>query len=755
MARDSEALLLQLSADIRGLEKQFKRAQDLVDKGSGAMERRARQASTNLERFFGKTDPAKALDKVFDATRFKVLDSGIAKVGIMGGALESLGPAGLAAAAGIGAVALAFAGARDAAKYADAISDVADAAHVTTDFLQGMRYAIRAAGGEEAGADAALQSFSETLGKAQGGLAKAQKGFLLLGFTKAQIEGFTDVESTLPKVAAAMQGLSDAQKDAAVSLLGLGGLKQLLEKGPEQMARFVAQARDLGLVMDANLIKRGGELNDQFETVAKVIEIQLKSALIDLGPILLGLLQKMADLAKEASLVADAFKPIQERSSDNLATQFNRLGKRPFLNMPGRRVEILQELLSRSFGPGAGAPGSKPSKSLTAIPGTPPRDDTAQRTESVNAAVAGAARDLLQAQARLTGNLEARAEIEKQVADQELAEALARINKQKADIDADKGISEATKQALTAQLDEAATSVQSAAAAKKTLIDREAWLAITERSIAIYQETVEAQIAQLEVEAGIATTAAQRAEIEKRILELRQQMERDLKGSALDRDLATGAITPEQHSRESGALDQSQAAARRQFEADHLDPVQQYLKSIQDLNTEMQSAGVQAITSLADGLADAIVNAKSLGDVAGSVFRQLIAQVLSALIQKEATTLVAAVFGVPAFAGGTNFAPGGLALVGERGPEVVNVPRGSQVIPNHTLRSMANLGQPQGRAAGVDFRMTIDLTGANGDETIRAIAFNAAKAGASQAYAAARRDIPADMYRRASRRLGL
>ena len=42
---------------------------------------------------------------------------------------------------------------------------------------------------------------------------------------------------------------------------------------------------------------------------------------------------------------------------------------------------------------------------------------------------------------------------------------------------------------------------------------------------------------------------------------------------------------------------------------------------------------------------------------------------------------------IPGFANGTNFAPGGLALVGERGPELVNLPRGSQVIPNHRLGS--------------------------------------------------------------------
>lgn len=41
-----------------------------------------------------------------------------------------------------------------------------------------------------------------------------------------------------------------------------------------------------------------------------------------------------------------------------------------------------------------------------------------------------------------------------------------------------------------------------------------------------------------------------------------------------------------------------------------------------------------------------------------------------------------------AFASGTNSAPGGLSLVGEKGPELINLPRGSQVIPNHDLGSV-------------------------------------------------------------------
>lgn len=48
---------------------------------------------------------------------------------------------------------------------------------------------------------------------------------------------------------------------------------------------------------------------------------------------------------------------------------------------------------------------------------------------------------------------------------------------------------------------------------------------------------------------------------------------------------------------------------------------------------------------------------------------------------------------VPGFAGGTSFAPGGLSLVGEEGPELVNLPRGAQVMPADRTARM--FGGPQ------------------------------------------------------------
>lgn len=52
------------------------------------------------------------------------------------------------------------------------------------------------------------------------------------------------------------------------------------------------------------------------------------------------------------------------------------------------------------------------------------------------------------------------------------------------------------------------------------------------------------------------------------------------------------------------------------------------------------------------------------------------------------------------FAVGTNFAPGGMALVGERGPELVNLPRGSQVVPAAQTSAMLG-GRNQVEVFGV------------------------------------------------------
>src|SRR5690606_26888393 len=85
---------------------------------------------------------------------------------------------------------------------------------------------------------------------------------------------------------------------------------------------------------------------------------------------------------------------------------------------------------------------------------------------------------------------------------------------------------------------------------------------------------------------------------------------------------------------------------------------------------------------------------KAVGNVFKDVARQILADLLRLSIQQAITKPLAnALFGgVPGFATGTRFAPGGLALVGERGPELINLPRGSRVFPNGQTRDMLSSG---------------------------------------------------------------
>ncbi|MDX0116338.1 tail length tape measure protein [Sinorhizobium meliloti] len=103
---------------------------------------------------------------------------------------------------------------------------------------------------------------------------------------------------------------------------------------------------------------------------------------------------------------------------------------------------------------------------------------------------------------------------------------------------------------------------------------------------------------------------------------------------------------------------------------------------------------------------------------------------------KPTTTLGNFLHGIPGFAAGTNFAPGGLAIVGEKGPELVNLPRGSSVTPNHRLNApRAPRLNGRGMAANNNAQpgiLQVHVSGASGDEHIRTLVKQGVGEGLSQ-----------------------
>lgn len=119
---------------------------------------------------------------------------------------------------------------------------------------------------------------------------------------------------------------------------------------------------------------------------------------------------------------------------------------------------------------------------------------------------------------------------------------------------------------------------------------------------------------------------------------------------------------------------------------------------------EWGQAASDTYVMIADQLKGILMGAQSVGDALRNIANQLMSKALNALFDIGGKAL-----GLPGFANGTRFAPGGLAVVGERGPELVNLPRGSQVIPNKDIR---------GGGGGIN--ITVDARGAGDPAAVRA-----------------------------------
>ncbi|MFN3466024.1 MAG: hypothetical protein ACK4X1_18310, partial [Terricaulis sp.] len=271
----------------------------------------------------GLSPSLRAIDAAAGVAREKV--EGLAgSAGSMGTVLRSLGPAGLVAAAGIGAITVAAvalqAQTRNAIRDLAMIESTARRVGVSTSTLQEVRFAVLGVGGAVEQADAALTQFAEKIGEAT--LTRSGGGFNALkaiGFTDAEIANMNDIEAALPRITQRISEMSNATEQMRVAKeLGLEPLLPLLQRGEGAFDDAARAARDMGYVLDRELIARAAEFNGQWSQAAAVLDVQFKSALVDLAPIFISLAQDIAGAARELVNFLDQFKEIENRASSSL-----------------------------------------------------------------------------------------------------------------------------------------------------------------------------------------------------------------------------------------------------------------------------------------------------------------------------------------------------------------------------------------------------------------------------------------------------
>lgn len=699
-------------------------------------------------------------------------------------------------AAGIGLVTNAVQEAvRGSLEYASSLGETAQQLGVTTDALQEYRYAATQVGLSQEEMDKALEQLTRRIGEAANGTKAQAEAFKVLGVSVKDANGnVINAGDAIPKLADALQKVHNPAQRAAIltDLFGKAGqkLEPLLSGGSAAVNELRDAAHKLGVVLSEEQIQKADDTADKLAALNTVLKARVAGVVADNADSILKLANAFGELVNWIGKAASALSSFQLGYRKYLAEQKVTRGLTPGVQAEGlRELQTIaldereanwQDYVKRNgLGLGAAVKSNKPTPAIAMGGGGggghkargggrsgPSADEVAARFAGERASIMEQYNSVMASMAASAAE-----EAEYQLRNVELQ----RI-RSIAGIKAEKDYSAAQKATLIAQQEDLAT-------VQRQQVEREKQERLEKEVEDTKRQEYESRREVLQNAQAMATTDGERQRIALELLDLDEQFKRD----ALERIIASSTRKDAEKALAQAALDSldaasaaNRAAVKRQTET----PAQAYMREINktpaQINEAIDQIKIDGLNALNDGLVDALVNFRSLGDVAQSMLRQILGDLLRLQIQQSLIAPLAKMLGLggstedagaklitagatlsaasaplmtaaatwsataaqiqaaaaalaasgggggggglggiggilsgilgggggmdglqaggmgldtilntmPMFANGTNFAPGGLAIVGEKGPELVNLRRGAQVIPNHELGGM-------------------------------------------------------------------
>lgn len=214
---------------------------------------------------------------------------------------------------------------------ADTLAKTADKVGFSTDALQELRFAAKQSGVEFAATDIALQRFSRRIGEAangQGVLFKTLKdNNIRLRDQNNRLRSSADI---LDDYADLIGRADDSQQKLLLTFQAFdtegAALVNLLGQGSGEMKKLRREARDLGLVLDEDLLRGAEGANDALDIMSSTIKTQLSKQVLELAPAietlamkfidgLPGMLQFAEEFGKFVGLIDDTNK-VEEATKD-------------------------------------------------------------------------------------------------------------------------------------------------------------------------------------------------------------------------------------------------------------------------------------------------------------------------------------------------------------------------------------------------------------------------------------------------------
>lgn len=588
---------------------------------------------------------------------------------------------------------------RASLEFAANLGEQAAAAGTTTKALQEYRFVATQVNVTQEEMDKGLAKLSITLGQAANGNKTAAAAFERLGVSVRGADGkVKDVGEILPEVAGAFEKLGSAadQSAAAADLFGsrMGSkflpLLQLGEKGLRDMRD---RANEMGLVLDDAMIAKADAAADNIAVLTDLIKMRFTVAVNESAGEINELVTNLIDLITKLGSVRTAFRQLdltmqqidiwtEPLGTSSFASRLERSGilqrEKDIYNGTAdqrgldaaNRSAALQRAAPAFVTPRGGNLLTRPPRS--SAPATPQTPQTPQTpwgpllqrpgiTRAVGAvsglsafAPGGGASDWIKASQASANVASAAARIE--AANKGAFAAL----RQMADVSGPK---------LVAVLGQATPQMEALRAAAQGILDR---LFPEQAELRQYQEdlatlTAAMKAGQLSTEDYARAVNALRQEFNGFADELRAQQQ-----------IITTGIGP--------TLDDFVAQADASWE-----------RFSSNLVDGAKVSRVQVVQTFED-MAQDVLN--SLSQLSGAIRGGGFLDILTGVLSFGLSLGKAGVFGsgfaealnrVPGNANGTSNWRGGLSWVGERGPELVDLPRGARVTPNNELGRMTSV----------------------------------------------------------------
>lgn len=754
---NEEQLAIAVIAKLTDLEKQMAKANGITARAYREMTLNSRKATKQMEE-----------DAARSATR---INQAFAQVSTRIGSFGKAFAGGLVTGAAIGALEGIRRAAIDSTKSVIELADQAKMAGVSFTAFQKLKIVAQQ---NRVGVDALTDGLKELSLRAdefiQTGKGSAAEAFQRLGYDAEELaRKLKQPDQLFLEIIGRLEKLDKAAQIRIADELfgGTGGEKfvQLISQGEAGLRRQIKAAEDLGLVMDEEMVKKAEEVNRKFELITTTIGTHLKSAIVDAVSAWFRFLDSYNDFqnqqqgtlesrqkeimgeknriaaARQAALdnpnLSDRNKARAVATFDEQLRKLNEV-EDEIIAVQSQRAEQTRNAWTPPTPPPGGFGSSSGGKTDLTRFLAPGKD--ASHISGLSSSFEGKLEKMLaDLPKELAGQITINSGFRSNERQAQLwQEALAKYgsvaearkwvappgnsqhNKGNA---ADLGYgSDAARQwahdnasryGLAFPLGNENWHIEDADARAKSMEDRTKELEQRGQAyddiIAKAQQFISAEGIEQQ---ALSLTAEQAARLryEQELLNEAQRAGLDLSLTQMDalKQLAAEMALAEERTR---ALTKSQA----------------------DLKQSAEEFG-QAAGSVAKGFVQDLINGKSAADALKSALGRVANMMLeSALNQlfgggsnnqgggifgKVIGSVVGSIFGsIGKNADGTEFWRGGATLVGERGPEIINAPRGSRIIPNHQIKPSENkTGEKTYNAPGV---LQVRIDGANGDAHVR------------------------------------